>query len=183
MGKKRFVLGLVCLVFGLAGCGAGEREAGLAKVRVGIYDSRAVAIAYAHSDLNEARLKAKMAEMEKAKAEGDTKKIAELEAWGPAQQAKLHRQGFGAAPVDDILEHIKDKLPQICKQADVAAVVSKWDKKALKRYKSAELVDVTDLMAAEFGPDEKVLRTIEQIKKKKPVPKWQLDIMTKLESH
>lgn len=153
------------------------------KTRLGIYDSRAVAVAYAHSDWNDKRLKAKMAEMEKAKAEGDTKKIRELEAWGPAQQAKIHRQGFSTAPVDDILEHIKDNLPQICKQADVTALVSKWDKKTLKHYKSAELIDVTDLMTAAFGPDEKALKTIEQIKKKKPVPLWQLEIMMKLEGH
>ncbi len=183
MTKRRIVLVLVCLVSGLVGCGVSEREAIGPKVRLGIYDSRAVAIAYAHSDWNDKRLEPKMAEMKKAKAEGDTKKIAELDKWGKAQQAKLHRQGFGAAPVDDILEHIKDNLPQIAKDANVIALVSKWDKKTLKRYKSAELIDVTDLMAAQFNPNENVLRTIEQIKKKKPVPLWQLEIMMKLEGH
>jgi len=151
------------------------------KVRIGIFDSRAVAIAYAYSEWNE--VGAKIAELKKAKAAGDTKKIQELEAWGPAHQAKLHRQGFSTAPVDDILEHIKDKLPQIAKDANVIALVSKWDKKTLKCYKSAELIDVTDLIVAPFNPKEKQLKAIEQIKKKKPIPLWQLEIMMKFEEH
>ena len=153
------------------------------KTRVGIYDSRAVAIAFAHSEFNEKKLNAKMAEMQKAKAAGDTKKIKELDKWGKAQQANLHRQGFGTAAVDDILEHIKDHLPQITKDANVITLISKWNKKALKPYKSAELIDVTDQIVAPFNPNEKVLKTIEQIKKKKPIPLWQLEIMTKLKNH
>lgn len=181
MAKRKIILVLVCVVSGLVGCGVNERESIGPKVRLGIYDSRAVAIAFAHSEWN--GIDAKMAEMEKAKAAGDTKKIEELEEWGPAQQARLHRQGFSTAPVDDILEHIKDNLPQIAKDVNVIALVSKWDKKTLKRYKSAELIDVTDLIAAQFNPNEKILRTIEQIKKKKPIPLWQLEIMMKLEGH
>ncbi len=175
------------VVMALAGCGEDAKSPtdwsrrSKTKIRVGIYDSRAVVIAFAHSEFN--GIDAKMAEMEKAKAAGDTKKIAELQTWGPAHQAKLHRQGFSTASVDDILEHIKDNLPQIAKDANVIVLVSKWDKKTLKRYKSAELIDVTDLITAQFKPNEKVLKTIEQIKKKKPIALWQLDIMMKLENH
>ncbi len=181
MAKRKIMLSLGCVVVSLAGCVGCKDETADSRIRVGTYDSRAVAIAYAHSEFNE--VGAKIAELEKAKAAGDTGKIAELEAWGPAQQAKLHRQGFGTAPVDDILEHIKDNLPQIAKDANVIALVSKWDKKTLKRYKSAELIDVTDLIVAPFNPKEKQLKAIEQIKKKKPIPLWQLEIMMKLKKH
>ena len=171
------------LVSTLTGCAGYKPRSYEPKVRIGIYDSRAVAVAFAHSDFNDNRLKARMPEMEKAKAAGDTKKIEELDTWGHAQQEKLHRQGFSTAPVDDILEHIKDKLPEISKQADVTALVSKWDKKTLKRYRSAELIDVTDLIVAPFDPSEKNLKMIEQLKKKKPIPPWQLDIMMKFHDH
>jgi len=179
MAKKTILSSLLCAIITLNGCTACKYVDTAQKIRVGIYDSRAIAVAYAHSDFNEKRLQAKMPEMEKAKAAGDTKKIKELDAWGHAQQHKIHRQGFGTAPVDDILENIKDNLPQIRKQANVIALVSKWDKKSLKRYKSAELIDVTDLMIAPFNPNEKVLETIEQLKKVKPIPLWQLEIMMK----
>jgi len=171
------------LVLAATGCVCYNLKSDGPKVRVGIYDSRAVAVAFAHSDWNEKRLEPKMAEMEKAKAIGDTKKIKELDEWGKAQQAKFHRQGFSTTSVDDILEYIKDNLPQIAEDANVIALVSKWDKKTLNRYKAAELIDVTDQMAAQFNPDEKTLKTIEQLKEKKPIPLWQLDIMMKLEKH
>ncbi len=183
MAKQKIMLGLMCLIICIAGCASCGRKSDQPKIRIGIYDSRAVAIAYAHSEWNEARLKSKMEEMEKAKATGDTKKIEELEAWGPAQQAKLHRQGFSTAPVDDILEHIKDKLPEIREQANVSCLVSKWDKKTLKRYKSSELVDVTDLITAPFNPNEKTLRTIKEIKDIKPIPLWQLELLMKFKKH
>ena len=106
MTKQKTILYLLwCIIF-LGGCGEFRRETIDSKIRIGVYDSRAVAVAYAPSEWNEKRLKEKMAEMEKAKSAGEAKKIAELEAWGNDQQAKLHRQGFSTAPVDDILENI-----------------------------------------------------------------------------
>jgi len=153
------------------------------KTRVGIYDSRAVAVAYIHSEQFKKIMQAKMAEMKKAKTAGDEEKIKELDNWGKAQQAKVHRQGFSTAPVDDILEHIKDNLPQIAEDANVITLVSKWDKKTLKQYKSAELVDVTAMIVTPFGPCEKVLKTIDQLKEEKPMPLWQLETMMKLERH
>ena len=183
MTKRTLLLSLLYGIIALTGCTDCKYVDNTQKTRVGIYDSRAVAIAYAHSDWNEKRLESKVEEMEQAKAAGDKKKIKELDEWGKAQQAKLHRQGFGTAPVDDILEHIKEELAQIAKDANVIAFVSKWDKKTLKRYKSAELVDVTDLIVAQFNPNERTLKTIEQLKDKKPIPLWQLETMMKLEKH
>ena len=177
------ILVLMFMVLTVTGCVCCNLKSDGPKARVGIYDSRAVAAAYVHSGKLGKIMKAKMAEMEKAKAAGDTKKIEKLEAWGQAHQAKIHRQGFAAAPVDDLLEHIKDSLPQIAEDANAIALVSKWDKKTLKRYKSAELIDVTDLIVAQFNPNEKILKTIEQLKKEKPIPLWKLDIMMKFEKH
>ena len=38
---------------------------------------------------------------------------ADLNALGPAMQQRFHHQGFGGAPVDDILARIEDRLPAI----------------------------------------------------------------------
>ena len=180
METKGILLGLMFTAILLTGCVDKNGQSGM---RIGIYDSRAVAVAFAHSEWNEERLNAKMTEMEEAKAAGDTEKIKELDKWGNAQQAKLHRQGFSTAPVDDILEYIKDSLPQIAADANVVALVSKWDKKAIKPYKSVEQIDVTDRIVAEFDPDEKRLKMIEQLKEKKPIQLWQLEIMMKFGEH
>ena len=145
--------------------------------RIGVYDSRGIAVAYAGTEHHE-RETARLAEMLKqAKAAGDEKRAKEIDARIWSRRKRLHRQGFGGAPVDDILETIKDSLPEIRRQANVSALISKWDKKALRRYRSAERVDVTDLMVQPFNPNEKKLKTIEAMKGRPPVPLWRLNLM------
>ena len=62
-------------------------------VRIGVFDSRGVAIAYAHSSRFIDELKSKKAEMEKAKAAGDKEKMQALEQAGKTAQAGLrHRK-------------------------------------------------------------------------------------------
>ena len=58
------------------------------KVRVGIYDNRAIAIAYAASSFDP--VSGKMKEYEAAKQAGDKKRVKELESWGKAHQRLLH---------------------------------------------------------------------------------------------
>ena len=144
-------------------------------MRVGVFDSRAVVIAFANSDMNDKELKAKMAEYDKAKAAGDTEKIAELEAWGSARQEKYHRQGFGTVPVDDILIHIKKDLPQIAKAAGVDIIVSKWD--VVYKTKGAVVVDITDEIVKPFKPTAKALKSIKALMKWKPLTEKELDGM------
>ena len=143
--------------------------------RIGVFDSRAVVIAFANSDMNDKELKAKMAERDKAKAAGDTEKVAELEAWGKARQEKFHRQGFGTVSVDDMLIHIKKDLPDIAKAAGVDIIVSKWD--IVYQTKGAAVVDITDEIVKPFRPTDKVLKWIEGIKKRKPLSERELDQM------
>ena len=40
-------------------------------------------------------------------------------------------QGFSTAPVTNILEQIKDKLPAINNKAGVSVLLSKWDQEGL----------------------------------------------------
>lgn len=144
-----------------------------AKVRVGVYDSRAIAVAFGGSEAYQAsvgkQLAALQAEYKEAKAAGNQKRVAELEAQGQAQQVLLHKQGFSTAPVDDILKHIQDKIPEIAKAAGVGPIVSKWDKDALAKYKSAELVDVTMPLVNAFHPTERQLKFAIDIQKQAPI--------------
>jgi hypothetical protein len=77
--------------------------------------------------------------------------------------------------VDEILDHIKDKLPEIAASAGVTEIVSKWDKKSLAQYRLAELVDVTDLLVDEYKPDAKTLTMIRELPKHKPLTKKQAE--------
>ena len=172
MKKKKIMLSFVCVVSGLtvwslAGLETTVEKTEKRKVCVGIFDSRAVAVAYAHSEYWSEIYHEKVAELEKAKAEGDTKKIEELEGWGPAQQAELHKQGFGTAPVGNLLRHIEDDIPKIAKETGVDVIVSKWD--VVYENPSAELVDITDEIVKPFKPSEKVLKSIRSIQTHPPV--------------
>jgi Skp family chaperone for outer membrane proteins len=139
-----------------------------AKLRVGTFDSRAIVIAYAHSAEFNQSLKKLMAEHDKAKADGDDKKAKELEEKGKSGQQMFHMQGFSIAPVNDILEHIKDKIPGIAKEAGVDVIVSKWE--VVYQSPDAEFVDITDLMVKPFNPNEKTMSTLKELGKHPPIP-------------
>ena len=150
MGNVMAALSLVLVFLGLTGCTASRHEAVAPRIRIGTYDSRAVAIAYCGSDWHEAKIAERARAYEQAKAVGDKKTVRQIESEMEAHQKRLHRQGFGTAPVDDILAVIADKMPGIAERANVAVIGSQWDKRFLKANKSADLVDVTEQVVAEF---------------------------------
>lgn len=142
-------------------------------MRVGTFDSRAVALAYYRSKPFGRVMKKLKDDFEQAKAAGDEKRAAELEVQGPAQQALMRRQGFGTASVADILKKIEKKIPKIAKQANVAVIVSKWD--ITYQRSAADFVDVTELLVQPFDPDEKTQKIIKEIQKQEPVPLEELE--------
>ena len=142
--------------------------------RIGIYDSRAVAIAYVGSTFLKEEMQELTTKHKKAKAAGDEKEASRLEAEGGAKQAKLHQQGFSTAPVDDLLAYISSALPKIQDAADLSATVSKWDKASLEKHSKSEKVDVTMQLVDAFHPDERTRLNAIDIQKKAPVPLDQL---------
>lgn len=144
-------------------------------VRVGTYDSRAIAVAFAGSETFRKRTENAESEYEKAKKEENQKRVAELGAEAVAQAMRRQKQVFSTAPVDDILAHIKDKLPEIAQKAGVGPIVSKWDKEALAKYESAELVDVTIALVEALNPNEQQLKYAIEIQKYAPVSLEEVD--------
>jgi hypothetical protein len=133
-------------------------------IRLGTYDSRAIAMAWARSEHNEVH--AKMNAHREAKAAGDDATVAELERWGLMKQRELHFQGFGTYPVDACLAPIRDELPALMARKDLDAIV--WMVHA--QTGRVERVDVTvDLMVL-LGMDRgqavqaaNAMRTIEPL--------------------
>lgn len=180
--KKMMMIGLVGVGVLLAACsmtsvGKAEAAKSVRPLRVGVYDSRGIAIAYINSERWDKILKEKMAAMEQAKKDNDTEKVKELEAWGPAQQARAHQQGFGTTPVHEYLEAVKDQIPAVAKAAGVELIVSKWELDY--QAADAETVDVTMELAKLFNPREKAYQWIEQIKDKKPIDSKELQRLEK----
>jgi len=137
------------------------------KFRVGIFDSRGVALAYARSGLSAPVMRDLKAKYEKAKAENDEKTIKECEAEGPARHQVQMQQVFSVASVADILEAVKADLPNVAREAGVDIIVSKWE--VVHKDPSIELVDVTANLVKLFKPDEATLKMIGDIDKQPPV--------------
>jgi hypothetical protein len=138
--------------------------------RIGIYDSRAIAVAFAGSPAHEKQLRQLMAAHKKAKEAGDLETVAKLEAEGKAQQVKAHQQAFSVAPVDDLLLHITNALPEILRTAGVIAIKSKWDEAGLKKHPGAETVDLTMRLVDAFQPNERQRKSALEIQTHKPIP-------------
>jgi hypothetical protein len=137
-------------------------------MRVGTYDSRAIAVAYVRSDFGRQAIDNLMAERDKAKAAGDEKRVKEVEARGRARQERLHQQGFGTASVMEMLDRIKAEIPGVAREAGVALIVSKWE--VVYRDPSVEYVDVTVALVKKFGADPKMLKMIEDLMQHEPMP-------------
>ena len=138
-----------------------------AKIRIGTFDSRCVAIAYGRTDFlkNIGNLRQ---EQEKAKAEGNEARAKELEKLGPNLQFIMHQQGFSTGSVINIMEKIKDKIPEIAKKNNVKLILSKWE--LFYHDESLEIIDITDQIVNLFNLDEQSRNIVESIKKMEPVP-------------
>jgi hypothetical protein len=141
----------------------GKAPVAAAKVRIGTYDNRAIAVAYAASKFNPAR--EKMKEHAAAKQAGDAAKGAELEAWGKSHQRMLHFQGFGHVPVADLLEHVKDGVARVAAENQLAAITMSCDFVST----DAEIIDVTDELVELFDPTDKVRKTVRGVRDAEPV--------------
>ena len=128
------------------------------KARVGVYDSRAIALAYWTGERIDEHITPLCQGI--ANASGDEQREKELRRKLLAHRWLRAKQTLCAAPVDDVLEHIKKELPNLKRLARIQAIISKWDKKALSRHKTTELVDITLLLVAEFGPPKERLQDI-----------------------
>lgn len=138
--------------------------------RIGVYDSRSIAVAFAGSPVFGKQLQQLRAEGEKAKEAGEPDKLAKLKADGNARQEKMHKQGFSTAPVDDLLLYVTNALPEIRKGVGVTIIISKWDEVGLKKHAGAEKVDVTMKLVDAFQPNERSRKSAMEIQKHKPIP-------------
>src|SRR5262249_48041648 len=135
-------------------------------VRIGTYDSRAVAVAYARSGEFTARSKDLQRQRTDAEKAGEDARVAELETIGQSMQTRLHLQGFSTAPVDDILQIVADKLPGVAQQNHLAIIT----RAAEYHVEGVTLVDVTNDLVALFNPDTQTLKIVNDLRAQKPLP-------------
>lgn len=149
-------------------------QAAAPKLRVGTYDGRAIAVAYAASRHNP--VPQKTAERDVAKKAGDKAKVCELEAWGERLQRQLHRQAFSHVPVDDLLVPVKDGVAALGQAEGLAAIADGY----LFTADGVESVDVTDALVKLYEPSARTLETVAEVRKR---PVQDLDELEREEDH
>jgi len=134
--------------------------------RIGVYDSRAVSLAYGRSGdvarfFNDLR-----ARHARAMEAGDRDLAKKLDEEGQSRQIRLHLQVFSNAPAEDAIEHARARLPEIAAAAGVCAIVPAADFHGT----SVQVVDVTDMLVALFDPTPQTLKLVRECRDQKPLP-------------
>ena len=109
VSQRRFIVSsavALCVMAGAAAFGQSKENT----LRIGVYDSRAVAVAYGNSAEFRKSLDAVTADHKKAKDAKDDKRVKEIETQMKAKQRRAHEQGFSTGSVADIMAKIKDSL-------------------------------------------------------------------------
>lgn len=165
--RRGLFLGVAALGVGLAAASHLTHASEPAPaIRIGVYDSRAVGLAYGRSPAVAKEFADLKAKHRKAKDSGDEAARKELEKQGEGRQIRLHLQVFSVAPVPEAIESISKQLPDLAHRQHVVAITSGADYHA----PGVEVVDVTAEIVKLFEPSPETLKVIEEMKKQKPLP-------------
>lgn len=133
------------------------------KLKIGIYDSRAVTYAYTNSVMfkqGQQKINKENSEILKSK---DTAKWKETMTKIFTEQYLLHQRVFATGSATSILKKIESQLPAVAKNAGVDIIVSKWE--LTWNDSNASLIDLTDSIAQLFVPIDKLGNVYTEIKK------------------
>lgn len=166
--KIKILFIIVCFFILFTACSTVETnvDTDIQEIRIGIYDSRAIAVAYARSEYFNSILEDLKTEFEKAKEMDDEELVQLLDAKGQAMQDVLHKQGFSTMSVDNILELIN--IQEIADMAEVDLIICKWD--IVFEKPDLEYIDVTHYFVQFFSPDSETQYILDELKETEPVP-------------
>lgn len=163
------------LIFLLAAClrtlPAAAQDSPAHPLRIGTYDSRAVALAWGRSPERGDELRGLMAEHQRAKGKA---KRRELERKGEELQIRLHQRVFSTVGAGDLLAGKREELAALATAAGVVALVSRWE--IPWQAPGVELVDLSEQVAGLFGPDEATLKQVRELLAQPPLPFQELPL-------
>ena len=134
-------------------------------LRVGVYDNRGILMAWFASKYNDLALADLGKEYEQAKLAGDDERVKELEAMGPKIQRRLHFQGFGRAPVTELLAHIEDQLPALAKELGIDVIAFECNYLG----PDVEKIDITLDLAKLYDPSPETMKMVREIMDQDPI--------------
>jgi hypothetical protein len=138
-----------------------------AKEKIGVFDSRAVAIWNFNTDEFRKEMKDVSTKYEEAKKKKDTAEMKRFETRMPLMQRVLHDKGFGRGSVAEILEKNQAKLKTLAKSEKLIAIVSKWE--LLFTEDNYEVVDITVPLLKALGANDNTIKMYDEMKKQEPI--------------
>ncbi|MBW8034961.1 MAG: hypothetical protein FVQ79_04820 [Planctomycetes bacterium] len=146
------------------------------KPKIGVYDSRSLAIAFVGSKQHEAIIDDLTRKIEQAKADGDDKKAERLKKSIERTQNTLHRQAFGTESAHYYLwVYYPKELSALKEKLGLDRVVSVWNKESLSYYKDFQQIDVTEQVIEIPEPNDKQRRSALEIRKHQPLTDEELE--------
>ena len=127
---KRTILlsGLFLIMFGIVWmivvCPSVRAAETTKLLQVGVYDSRAIALAYG-AKYSKENLKKMQAELAQAEKDHDIAKMKELMIQAQKQQLKKNWQSMGLDSVHEYFDPVRDKIPAIVQQSGVDILINK----------------------------------------------------------
>ena len=116
--RSLFAVSILFIVLLAGGCAAdpgGNTEH--SQERIGIYDSRAIAIAFVGGEVFRETMNAARMEFDEATKNGDEATLARINTQMQERQKLLHAQGFSTAPVDELIAHYSDGISTLLDEA------------------------------------------------------------------
>lgn len=129
------------------------------QVRVGVYDNRAILMAWFASKYND--VAAQQREYAKAKQAGDDERMKAVVKF----QQRLHFMGFGRAPVTELLAHVEDQLPALARELGVDVIAFECNYSG----DNVEIVDVTLDLVMLYDPSPETIKSVKDVMKHGPV--------------
>ncbi len=166
INKRAFVISSAAAVCGLITLPV-RAQSKDKPLRIGTFDSRAIAIAFGNSDMHRKLMTTVQADYNTAKAAKDDKRIKQIESQMKTGQRRLHEQGFSTGSVINILAHVKNSLAGVAQEAGVDLIISKWE--VMFQTPAVEIIDVTAPLVKLFQPSDRALKWIEDLKKQAPI--------------
>jgi hypothetical protein len=135
------------------------------RVRIGVFQPRALALAYWRSDAGLNQIHDAVNQARTAKQNGcSMMQLQALEGNCRTLQDHMMAQAFGGAPIDDVLAKLQDVLPKVAQKDNVVAIVPQLSFKT----DSVEAVDVTDDLAAPFKPSAQTYKMMCDLSQQPP---------------
>jgi hypothetical protein len=156
------------MVTGLGTAAAQKEKTAAPQLLIGTFDSRAVAFAYARSDMFNEWLNELTTAAAEAEAAGDSARVKELGDQAQNEHALRSKQVFSTFPAYDVLERIEAEISKIATEARVDVIISKWE--IVYQRPGVEFVDVTELMVQLFHLDEDAQKSLQQLLQQEPIP-------------